>query len=73
MVVFLRVLLIVIAALLVISILSQARGAGLSETFGGSGSSFHHVRRGPEKILFTATIVLAVLFCAIAFVIPFLV
>ena len=51
----------VVAVLLVLSILSQQRSAGLSATFGGSGG-FHVSKRGAEKVLFIATIILAVLF-----------
>lgn len=57
---------IVIACLLVIAILLQQRGVGLSSAFGGEGGAYR-VKRGAEKLLFTATIVLAVLFLGIAF------
>lgn len=46
---------------LMASVLLQARGAGLSATFGGD-SSVYRSRRGVEKRLFQFTIVLAVLF-----------
>lgn len=49
---------IVIAALLMTSILLQSRGAGLSGIFGGS-SNIYRTKRGIEKSLFTATIILA--------------
>jgi len=68
---FLRILLVIIGALLVFAILSQARGSGLSETFGGGDGGVQHTKRGPEKVLFSATIVLAILFCLLAFVLPF--
>ena len=51
----------VIAALLIILILLQQRGTGLSGTFGGEGATYS-TRRGAEKIIFTGTIVLAILF-----------
>ena len=54
---------IVFSILLVLAILSQQRGSGLSETFGGS-STFYTTKRGAEKVLSVATIVLAVLFVA---------
>jgi len=41
----------------------QARGSGLSSVFGGE-STFYHTRRGIEKIIFWATIILAILFVA---------
>jgi len=50
-----------IAILLIVTILIQARGAGLGEAWGGS-SEFFTSRRGMEKIIFLATIVLAILF-----------
>lgn len=50
---------IVISILLVICILLQQRGTGLSITFGGiGGGEFYHSRRGIEKVLFYSTIVL---------------
>lgn len=51
----------VVAILLILSILSQQRSAGLSATFGGTGG-FHASKRGAEKILFRFTIILAILF-----------
>ena len=50
-----------LALLLVIGILLQQRGAGLSSTFGGAGVGYS-TKRGAEKIIFQATIVIAVLF-----------
>lgn len=55
---------IVISVLLVVSILLQQRGAGGSAITGGSGGSAYYAKRGFEKILFYATIVLAVIFIA---------
>ena len=53
----------VVAILLILSILSQQRSAGLSATFGGSGG-FSVSKRGAEKVLFNLTIIFAVLFVA---------
>jgi len=50
-----------IAILLITLILSQAKGAGLGSAWGG-GSEFYSTRRGMEKIIFIATIILAALF-----------
>lgn len=61
-----NVFLIVISILLTGAILLQQRGSGLSASFGGDGSSYH-TKRGLEKILFIATIVLSVLFIGGAF------
>jgi preprotein translocase subunit SecG len=54
---------ILVSIALMLSILLQARGAGLSGTFGGD-SAVYRSRRGIEKRLFQFTIVLAVLFIA---------
>jgi len=57
---------IIVSLLLIIGILMQQRGGGLSTVFGGDGSVYR-TRRGVEKIIFIATIVLAVLFFLTAF------
>ena len=56
---------IIIAVLLVSSILLQQRGGGLSQVFGGAGGAYR-TRRGIERGIFIATIILAVLFFATA-------
>lgn len=56
---------IAISALLIVTILLQQRGGGLSSTFGG-GMMEYSTRRGAEKIVFYATIVLTVLFLGIS-------
>lgn len=61
------ILQILIAVLLIVAILIQSRGAGLGEAWGGS-SEFFVSRRGMEKIVFIATIVLAVLFLLSSFI-----
>ena len=55
----------VVAVLLMISILLQQRGSGLSGTFGGESNAYS-TRRGAEKAIFIATIVLVVLFIGIS-------
>lgn len=50
----------ILAVLVMISILVQAKGTGLGSAFGGGG--FYSSRRGVEKVLFRATIVLVALF-----------
>ncbi|MCR4283907.1 MAG: preprotein translocase subunit SecG [Parcubacteria group bacterium] len=54
---------IILSVLLVTVILLQQTGDGLGGAFGGSsdGGSYH-TRRGMEKILFTSTIILGILF-----------
>lgn len=58
---------IVVAIALIVVILLQRQSAGLSGAFGGSGGGeFYHQRRGTEKILFRATISLAIIFFVLA-------
>lgn len=54
-----------VSILLVISILLQNRGAGLSAAFGGDFGGYY-TKRGMEKFLFGATIVLAIIFLGLA-------
>ena len=55
------VLEIIVAVLLIIVILLQMQGSGLSGAFGGSGE-FYRSKRSVEKLLMWATVVLAVFF-----------
>ena len=57
----------VVAILLMIAILIQNRGTGLSGIFGGEGGVYRS-RRGAEKNLFIITIVLSVLFFGLSLV-----
>ena len=52
-----------LALLLVIGVLLQQRGAGLSSTFGGAGVGYS-TKRGAEKVIFYFTIVVSILFIA---------
>jgi len=56
---------IVLAVLLTISIILQARGSGLGAIFGGEGNVYR-TKRGAERILFISTIVISILFFATA-------
>jgi preprotein translocase subunit SecG len=58
---------IVIAIAVATSILLQARGTGLSSTFGGESTAYRS-RRGLERTLFRLTIVLIVVFVIISLV-----
>jgi len=61
---------IVLSVLLVAAILFQRSEAGLGGAFGGdSFSGAEHTRRGFEKNLFYATIVIAILFGLSAFIV----
>lgn len=61
----LQIVQIIIAVLLMLAILMQNRGVGLSGVFGGSGNVYR-TKRGVEKKLFVLTIVLSVLFFLIS-------
>lgn len=61
---------IALSVLLIGGVLLQRSEAGLGGAFGGdSFSSGHHTKRGGEKVVFIATIVIAVLFTALSFAI----
>jgi preprotein translocase subunit SecG len=58
---------IVLSLLLILGIVLQQRGANLGGAFGGDNfASTFYKRRGAEKFLFQATIIIAVLFVAAA-------
>jgi len=54
-----------LAGLVILTIVLQQRGTGLSSTFGGSSLEYS-TKRGLEKIIFFATIVLAVLWLGVS-------
>ncbi len=56
---------IILGVALTVSILLQARGAGLGSVFGGTGTVFK-TRRGIDRLLFRITIVFAILFCLVS-------
>lgn len=60
---FLVILQITAGLLLSSLIMIQAKGTGLSRSF---GSSVYHSRRGLETLIFRSTIVLAVIFVAVS-------
>ncbi|MDQ3239043.1 MAG: preprotein translocase subunit SecG [bacterium] len=56
-----------ITSVLIIAVVSiQGKGAGLSSTFGGSAK--YSTRRGAEKLVFSSTIVLAMIFTSLSLV-----
>ncbi len=58
---------IILSILLIAGVVLQQRGASLGGAFGGDNfSSTFYKRRGAEKFLFNATIVIAGLFIAVA-------
>jgi len=58
---------IVLAVLLMVVILLQHRGTSLGGAFGGEGAVYRS-RRGAEKFLFYATIIIAVIFVVLALI-----
>ncbi len=56
---------IILALLLIASVLLQAQGTGLGAAFGGGGNVYR-TKRGAEKKLFQATIVISILFFGVA-------
>ena len=58
---------IIIALSVATSILLQARGTGLSSTFGGESTAYRS-RRGIERTLFRLTVILIVVYALISLV-----
>jgi len=57
---------IVISIVLIVLILLQERGGGLSGIFGGQGGEFYQTRRGLERSMFFITIFLVAVFIALS-------
>ncbi|TSC79556.1 MAG: Uncharacterized protein G01um101425_487 [Candidatus Peregrinibacteria bacterium Gr01-1014_25] len=66
----LTAILVIDSILLILCILVQHRISGLSSTFGGSGSVYVQ-RRGAEKVLYQAGIVLSAIFFGLSIVLWF--
>jgi len=62
----LNIIQIILAIILITAILLQNRGSGLGAAFGGEGNIYRS-KRGLEKALHIATIVISVLFLITAF------
>jgi protein translocase SecG subunit len=66
---FLPLVQVVLSAMLIVAVLLQRTGASLGGAFGADNfSSGFHTRRGMERFLFRATIVLGILFALSALV-----
>lgn len=63
---FIKLLQLIIAILLTVAVLMQNRGGGLSGVFGGTGGGYYMAKRGLEKKIFIATIVLSIAFFGIS-------
>jgi protein translocase SecG subunit len=64
---FLPYIQVVVSLLLIAAILLQSRGSGLGGAFGNDEGSTFYTRRGGEKMVFQATIVLGIVFALSAF------
>jgi preprotein translocase subunit SecG len=58
---------VVLAVLMMVVILLQQKGSGMGAAFGGS-SNVYNTKRGADKVLHNATIVMAVLFFLVSVV-----
>ncbi len=64
----LNILQIIISVILIIVVLLQVKGSGFGAALGGmSGGSVFRTKRGLERTLFQATIMLAVVFVMVSF------
>jgi preprotein translocase subunit SecG len=64
----LNLLQIVVSVILILVILLQVKGSGFGAALGGmSGGSVYRTKRGLERTLFQATILLAIVFIFISF------
>jgi preprotein translocase subunit SecG len=65
---YVAIIQIIVAAILIVVILLQAKGSGFSGIFGGEAGSIYRSRRGVERTLFRFTIGLAVVFLLISLI-----
>ena len=63
---FINIAQILVASMLMLVILLQAKGSGIGTALGGGTNSSFRTRRGVEKTLFQLTIVLAVVFLIVS-------
>lgn len=63
---FINLAQILIASLLTVVLLMQAKGSGIGTALGGGSGGSFRTRRGVEKSLFQLTIVLAIVFLIVS-------
>ena len=68
--IILNIIEIIAAISLIVLILLQMQGSGLSGTFGGTGE-FYRSKRSMEKLLMWATVVVAIVFAIISLLLLF--
>ncbi len=61
----LSIIQIIVSILIIIGVLLQQRGSGLSSSIGGAGG-FYSTRRGVEKRIFWSTVVLIIVFIGLS-------
>ncbi|MCL4240623.1 MAG: preprotein translocase subunit SecG [Dehalococcoidia bacterium] len=65
---FMNILQIIVSVTLIVVVLLQAKGSGFGAALGGmSGGSVYRTKRGLEKTLFQATILLIIVFIFVSF------
>lgn len=64
---WLNLIQLILAIIIISVILLQAKGTGLGTAFGGQSNSYHS-KRGIEKVIFSLTIILTILFVIIALI-----
>jgi preprotein translocase subunit SecG len=62
----LKIVQLIVSVLMILAILIQNRSSGLSSAIGGQAGAVQSTKRGAEKVVFNATIVLAVLFVVLS-------
>ncbi|HEX2697852.1 MAG TPA: preprotein translocase subunit SecG [Anaerolineales bacterium] len=72
MIQYLDIALIITSVGLILSVILQSKGAGLGGLTGSDASSVFTARRGIERVLFWITIILSVVFFALALTIVIL-
>jgi preprotein translocase subunit SecG len=58
---------IITAVILIGLVLIQNKSGGLSNIFGGGGTEIYRTKRGLEKVIFFATIIVSIIFFSVAF------
>ena len=61
----------VVALLFMLSVLVQSKGSGLSAAIGGQAGAVQSTKRGAEKLVSQASVVLAILFVSLSLVFVF--
>jgi len=52
----------IVSVLFIITVLVQAKGSGLSGALGGQAGAIQSTKRGAEKVVYKASIILAIIF-----------